>query len=247
MDALAFHPYEDNSSVAPINGVHPSSTTIALADYDKLVALLGEAFDGTRQRGSTLPIYDDEFGVESQIPPAKAKLYTGTEPATVKPVSESVQGQYYRQAIELAFCQPNLRGFFLFHAVDEPDLARWQSGLFYADGKPKSDLPAVRQAISQAHRGVVTRCPGLALRPRAVLTASGSRARLRCDIDCAYVLELRAGTRLLRRLRGRAIGRAVRTLALGRLQPGSYRLGGTITAPVNPGQPRPVGVRLSIP
>src|SRR5438105_5023121 len=95
MDAFAFHPYEDNSSVAPLAGTHPNTTTIALADYDKLVALLGEAFDGTAQRGSTLPIVYDEFGVESRIPSAKASLYTGTEPATTKPVDERTQAEYY--------------------------------------------------------------------------------------------------------------------------------------------------------
>src|SRR5205823_9748802 len=51
MDAFDIHPYEDNSSVPP-NATHPNTTTIALADYDKLVALLGQAFDGTAQRGS---------------------------------------------------------------------------------------------------------------------------------------------------------------------------------------------------
>src|SRR5712691_1146993 len=138
MDGLAFHPYEDNSSIAPEEGVHPNSTTIAVADYGKLVTLLGQTFDGTAQRGSTLPIYDDEFGVETQIPPAKANEYTGTEPSTVKPVTEAVQGEYYRQAIQLTFCQPNVRGLFLFHTVDETNLNRWQSGLFYADGTAKS-------------------------------------------------------------------------------------------------------------
>jgi hypothetical protein len=44
MDGFAFHPYEDNSSIAPADGTHPNSTTIALADYDKLVALLGGSF-----------------------------------------------------------------------------------------------------------------------------------------------------------------------------------------------------------
>ncbi len=47
MDALALHPYEDNSSVAPTAGTHPNTTTISVADYDKLVALLGTTFDGT--------------------------------------------------------------------------------------------------------------------------------------------------------------------------------------------------------
>ena len=61
-------------NVAPVNGRHPNSTTIAVADYDKLVSLLGTAFDGTAQQGSTLPIYYTEFGVESQIPAPKASL-----------------------------------------------------------------------------------------------------------------------------------------------------------------------------
>ena len=49
-----FHPYLDNSSLPP-SFTHPRSTTISLADYGKLVALLGKAFDGTAQTGSALP------------------------------------------------------------------------------------------------------------------------------------------------------------------------------------------------
>src|SRR5205823_2738087 len=46
MDAFAIHPYEQNSSQPPAtrNGGNKS---IAIADYDKLVRLLGTAFDGT--------------------------------------------------------------------------------------------------------------------------------------------------------------------------------------------------------
>jgi hypothetical protein len=162
MDGLALHPYEDNSSVAPIDGVHPNSTTIALADYDKLVALLGSVFDGTAQRGSTLPIYYDEFGVEAQIPAAKASLYTGREPVTVKPVPEAVQGAYYRQAVELAFCQPNVRGLFLFHAIDERDL----------------NAGSRVCSTSTGRRGrIFARCAGRSRRPIAASspTARGSR------------------------------------------------------------------------
>src|SRR5919204_5510225 len=246
MDGLTMHPYEDNSSVAPAEGKHPNSTTIALADYDKLVALLGKAFDGTHQRGSTLPIYFDEFGVETVIPPAKASLYTGTEPKTVKPVSESVQGKYYRQAIQLAFCQPNVRGFFIFHTIDEGDLNRWQSGLFYIDRMAKSDLPAVRTAIAQAHRGVVTSCPGLALRPRATLKVTGSRLRLTCDIDCNYAIVVRSGRRRIAQLKGRAVGAVTKTIRLARLSPGSYSVTATLRAPVNPGPPRLVRATFEV-
>ena len=241
MDALAFHPYEDNSSVAPVAGAHPNSTTIALADYDKLVSLLGTVFAGTAQRGSTLPIYYDEFGVEAQIPPAKASLYTGQEPVTVKPVPEPVQGTYYRQAIELAFCQPNVLGLFLFHAIDERDLNRWQSGLYYVDGSPKTDLRAVRAAISQAHRGVVTRCPGLALRPHGSLVVSTSpfpQITLSCDIDCTYVVTVRRGRSVTKRSRGRAVGGRPKRIRLGSLPSGAvYSATASLSAPVNPGRP----------
>ena len=241
MDALALHPYEDNSSVAPIDGVHPNSMTIALADYDKLVTLLGSVFAGTAQQGSTLPIYYDEFGVETQIPPAKAGLYTGVEPVmTVKPVPEAVQGAYYRQAVELAFCQPNVRGLFLFHAIDERDLNRWQSGLFYVDRSAKSDLGRVRAAISQAHRGVVAHCPGLALRARGSLVVSVRpfpEARLLCDIDCTYTVTVRRGSIVAGRSRGRAVGGLAKRIRLRSLHSGiSYTATASLSAAVNPGR-----------
>src|SRR5918911_1310404 len=151
MDEFAFHPYGDNSSQPP-DFQHPTSTSIGLGDYGKLVALLGAAFDGTAQLGSTLPIVYDEYGVETQIPQAKARFYDGREPTTTKPTDPGTQGTYYAQAIALAFCQPNVRGLFLFHSVDETDLDRWQSGLYYADGTPKTSL-APTGAAALALRG----------------------------------------------------------------------------------------------
>jgi hypothetical protein len=237
MDAFAFHPYEDNSSIEPIKGLNPKSTSVAIADYGKLVALLGRAFDGTAQPGSQLPIYDDEFGVQTQIPPAKAALYTGVEPAQTKPVDEATQGRYYREAIQLAFCEPTVKGLFLFHSVDESDLHAWQSGLYYPDGTAKASLPAVRLAIAQARRGVVAHCPGLALTPVAKATQRGRRLVVSCDIDCTYVAQLwRLPGHLLATRRGRAIGGTAKTLPL--LAPtaaGRYRLRLSLRAPVNPG------------
>jgi hypothetical protein len=237
MDGFAFHPYEDNSSVAPDAGVHPNTTTIALADYGKLVSLLGAAFDGTAQPGSALPIYFDEFGVETQIPATKSALYTGVEPATTKPVPSSTQADYYRQALALAFCQPTVRAVFLFHSVDETALASWQSGLYYADGTPKSSLPAVRLAMQESRRGVIARCPGLALPVKARVVQRGRVVRLTCDLDCAYVSQLyRVPGKLLVSKTGRAIGGQRTTLPL-RVPPtpGSYRLRLSAVAPVNPG------------
>src|SRR6266571_3577999 len=60
MDLFAIHPYGDNSSQPP-TFQHPNSTSIGVGDYGKLVALLGQAFDGTAQPGSSLPILYDEY------------------------------------------------------------------------------------------------------------------------------------------------------------------------------------------
>jgi hypothetical protein len=237
MDGFAFHPYEDTSSVAPSTGVHPNTTTIALADYPKLVAALGAAFDGTAQPGSVLPIWYDEFGVESQIPANEAPLYAGTEPVTTKPVPEAVQADYYRQAVALTFCQPTVRALFLFHSVDETALASWQSGVYYADDTPKASLPGVRLALEQSRRGVIAHCDGLALPVKPKVVQHGRVLTLTCDLDCSYVAQLyRLPGKLLVSKRGRAVGAQSTTLPLRvPTAPGSYRLRLSAVAPVNPG------------
>jgi hypothetical protein len=138
MDAFAHHPYLERSEVPP-DFEHPRTTTIALADYGKLVDLLGEAFDGTPQKGSEIPILYTEFGVQTVIPRSKLGVYTNLKaPAAEDAVSEEVQARYYRQAVEIACSQPTVEGIYFFHVWDEPDLLGWQSGLYYADRTPKT-------------------------------------------------------------------------------------------------------------
>lgn len=152
MDGFSFHPYGENSSTPPTL-VHTSGTSLGLADYPKLVELLGKAFNGTAQKGSTLPIVYDEYGVDSQIPDAKRSFYGGTEPATTRPVTEGVQAAYYDEALRLAACQPTVRGFLIFHVTDETDYNRWQSGVYYADGTPKSTRAAVKASMNAIRTG----------------------------------------------------------------------------------------------
>jgi hypothetical protein len=160
MDAFAFHPYPETSATGP-GLAHPNTTAIGLADHAKLVGLLGSAFDGTAQDGSTLPVLYDEFGVETAIPVTKAAAYTGTEPATTHPVDEAAQAQIYARALAVAACQPGVLGLLLFHVQDEPALSGWQSGEFYADGSPKSSLLTVRAAVRRAQQAKPADCrPG---------------------------------------------------------------------------------------
>lgn len=165
MDTLAIHPYGESSRTPP-STAHPRSTSIGIADYPKLVRLLREAFHGTGQRGASLPILYAEYGVQTQIPTAKHGAYTNFAVGSARDaVSESTQGAYYRRAIGLAYCQPTVTGLLFFHVSDEPDLDRWQSGLFYTDDTPKSDLEAVKQAAEAAQAGTLT-CPRSATKRR---------------------------------------------------------------------------------
>ena len=143
MDAYAHHPYLERSELPP-DFEHPSSTTIGLADYDKLVDLLGEAFDGTAQEGAELPILYTEFGVQTEIPPEKRDVYTNHDsPVARDAVPEATQRDYYREAFELVCDQETVEGLYIFHVWDEPDLLGWQSGLYYADRTPKSSRDAL--------------------------------------------------------------------------------------------------------
>lgn len=230
MDGYVHHPYLDASTQSPATQ-HPTTTTIGLADYGKLVALLGEAFDGTSQPGSTLPILYAEFGIETAIPAGRAASYTGAEPATTRPVDERTQGLNYSQAIGIAFCQPNVAGLLLFHSRDEMALAGWQSGVYYADGTPKGSLALVRDGIRRSRGGSIARCDDLQLPisltavrfPTVTSYRDGDRiVRFRCSLDCAWSVAAvpsatgtpsattrgfaRAGDLAIASLRGRKLG-----------------------------------------
>jgi hypothetical protein len=144
MDALSIHPYGESPRIPPTLR-HPRTTSIGIADYPKLVDLLGSAFGDSAQRGRDLPIVYGEYGVETAIPPAKLPLYSGAE--VVSPVDEATQANYYETAIRLASCQPTVEMLLLFHVRDEALLTGLQSGTRYADGSPKSSLAPVRRAI----------------------------------------------------------------------------------------------------
>jgi hypothetical protein len=200
MDAFAYHPYMERSSLPP-GFQHLMSTTLTIADYGKLVSLLGRAFDGTGQQGSALPIVYAEFGVESRVPAAVQELYSGAEPSSTHPVAESVQARYYAQAMQLAACQPTVRTFLVFRLIDSPTLPDWQSGLYYADRlTPKSSRDAVAAAATRARTPTPAGCARLlAPRPLVSFFPRGRPTRrfptvkpvlVLCDEDCEYELEL---------------------------------------------------------
>jgi hypothetical protein len=245
MDGFAFHPYGTNSSGAvdlpPADPDH-----LALIDQDKLVRLLGKAFNGTGQIGSGLPILYDEYGIESIVPAEKAEHYTGTEPATTRPVAEPAQAAAYVQALRLAYCQSNVAGVLLFHSQDEPGLAGWQSGLYYPDGAPKASLEPVRATLDAIATGALGQC-ALAIKPVVAFAPAARRISLRCNRDCVYrarLVRLPAGS-VTAWKNGRLTAGKRLSFVLGpKVAPGQYKLSVTFVHATRPGT---VVVRASSP
>jgi hypothetical protein len=170
-------------------------------------------------------------------------------------VDETTQAATYEQALELAFCQPTVAGFLLFHAQDEEALPSWQSGVLYADGTPKASQPLVRDALERARSGSITHCPGLELPvtpttlrypTRSEVRRSGIRVRLRCSLDCIYSVRLRklpaGSTTRAKRGYARAGRLAVADLGLGHVARGTYYFTVSLIHPVNPA-PEPTKVQ----
>ena len=197
MDMFAIHPYLIPSRLPP-TVAHPLTKTIGIADYPKLVALLRGAFARTAQPGATLPIIYDEFGYQSLIPTRKRALYSHLSSAVARDaITESRQALYYRQAIALAQCQPNVAGMLIFHVADERNGNAWQSGVYYADGSAKTSMDGVRLAALAASDGAFARCKAAKTTSsleRAVFhePPPGAAGPLEIDLSCSTACAYRA-------------------------------------------------------
>ncbi|MGZ4333602.1 MAG: hypothetical protein ACXVRJ_04950 [Gaiellaceae bacterium] len=234
MDMFAIHPYLLPSRLPP-TFAHPHTTTIGIADYDKLVRLLTNAFRGTGQRGETLPIVYDEFGYQSQIPQSKRGLYThlGAK-AAQDAIPEATQAAYYAQAFALAACQPTVAGMLIFHVVDERDARAWQSGVYYSNGKPKTSLSSVRLAALAAQAGTLSACTkdkttanvgDVTFHAPSTGVPSLLEAAFSCALPCSYqvsVLDAATGE-VTAVAAGKAVGPASVTIPTAGVAPGAYQ------------------------
>ena len=136
----------------------------------------------------------------------------------------------------MSFCQPNVMGLLIFHAFDETALDRFQSGLYYPDGTPKSSSPAVRASARDVRGGVIAKCAGLELTPKAKVAyprvrsiAAGTAAMgVTCDIDCTIY------ARLERLPRTTTLSRAQQAKRASAPSPSSARRGSLLGATATP-------------
>ena len=155
MDALGFHVYPRSNSDPPSKPF--GWPNAGAADLARIKQAVWDAFHGTaqptfaerrRRRGRGLKLFVDEFGWQAAIDAAHAILYTGTE--NVPAISEAEQAANYRAMIGMLACDSAVSDAFVFHLVDERDLARFQSGLLRANLSERASYGAVRNAIAAA-------------------------------------------------------------------------------------------------
>lgn len=239
MDELAFKP-------AP----EAAKNLWTVGSYAQLVAALGSSFSGTAQQGATLPILLDGVATATAIPAEKASAYP-SPPGPAPGESERAQANAYNLVLQSAVCMPNVSGVLLGRLVDRAgsaDLAGDQSGLYYADGSPKTSASAVAKTAALAGRGVLAVCPGYQANvvaktlafPLSFTSQSPPWVALACSRDCAYLITLeRADGKPINAKRGILRAGAITKLKLSgssALRAGSsYRLRLRLVASINPG------------
>ena len=179
-DTFGHNPYPATNAEPP-SVEHPGSRMLGEGDYGALMDALTAAFAGT---GQPVPGEDGvslwylEDGFETAVPADRAGRYSGRERASVvQPVGHAAaardQASQLRDAVELAYCQPAVGAFFNFQLVDEEGLGGWQSGLLWADGRPKPSYAAFRQVVADVRSRKVdcSRFPASALGAEAAAPA----------------------------------------------------------------------------
>ena len=164
-DTVGHNPYPNTSAERP-GAKHPGGT-IGEGDYEKLVAVLTEAFAGTAQPvpGEGLSIWYMEDGFQTRVDARIAGSYVGQENdgfalaalarREVAGGSAVDQASQIADAVRLAYCQPYVGAFFNFLLADERTLTGWQSGLLWANWQPKPSYYRVQRAVWDVVRGNV--------------------------------------------------------------------------------------------
>jgi hypothetical protein len=153
MDGFDYHPYPVPQSI-PFAVGYADPKEASVTNLPRIYQAFYDAFNGTPQRtigqqtGGGLPLSLNETGVQTDT--GDRPGYSGVEVSATAAggvtgsfATESYQAAWYQQMLNLLSCDPNVAFVNIFHLIDEPTLAGWQSGLYYADETPKLSAQTV--------------------------------------------------------------------------------------------------------
>ena len=158
MDGLDFHPYPIPQSLPFATG-YAGLTSASVSNLPRIYQAFYDGFNGSSQRtigqqaGGGLPISLNEVGIQTDSTGRPG--YVGTETAANAAggvlgasATEDFQSSWYSQMLQYVACDPNIAQVSIYHLLDEPALAGWQSGLFYVDHTPKSSAAMVHDWVA---------------------------------------------------------------------------------------------------
>ena len=162
LDAYAHNPYPlDPKRETPLTGGCGHCTTITMATIDKLVTLVARDFGSAR-------IWLSEYGYQSNPP----DRFLG--------VSLALQARYMGEGAYVAYRTPRVDLLIHFLYRDEPNLARFQSGLVTLDERAEARLRGVRTPARADLAGAAReRRSGVSCARRLPARPAGSSSTLR--------------------------------------------------------------------
>lgn len=116
-------------------------------------------------------IWEGEVGWQVAIKKKHRAAYHGRE--NVKVTTEARQAKIYAKLVRSMSCDRLVDAMLFFGFVDEPNLARFQSGLLRADWSKRPSYSAVRRAVAKARNG----CRGTKVRWHHKKSVVGARVR----------------------------------------------------------------------
>ena len=162
LDAYAHNPYPLTPSETPFTGGCTHCSTLTMATLPQLVADIGHAF------GKGKRIWLTEYGYQTDPP----DNFLG--------VSLEQQALYISEAALRAYLEPRVDMLINYLVQDEPDLARWQSGILTAAGDEKPSYQAFELPLTvKSHSRTSTTLwgqirPGNGSQPYVLEELSGS-------------------------------------------------------------------------
>ena len=131
LDVYAHHPYPVYSGDTPFTG-GCSCKTITMATLERLLRVVGQAFPSAR-------IWLTEYAYQTNPPDAFG-------------VSYAKQALYIGESARRVYAAPKVDLLIQYLYRDEPELARWQSGLETVSGRPKPARTAMMLPLTQISR-----------------------------------------------------------------------------------------------
>ena len=253
MDALAIHPYPENSTIPP-TFAHPNTTPIGIADYTKLVGAArrrpstARASPARRCRSSTPSTASRRRSPRRRRRCTRAPSRRRSSPSPSRRRRRTT-GRRWRSS----FCQPNVIG--------PPDLPRLRRDRRSTASSRASTTrtrrrsracPPSSAAARDVRGGVIAKCAGLELTPKAKVAyprmqvdrAGTAAIGVTCDIDCIDLRAARAAAAPPTTLVGRAARQSRRAHPRARSARRRSRPGATASRPPDrAGQPRPAADR----